>query len=243
MPIDPELVRVIIPGQSDDRAGLDAMQQLIPSQSLRHFLVPLPPGLSPESPDLFGFFVYEVRVGHAEIRGEQTAGWSTAQTRFGPPLRVTGVQFPARALICQVNRRLAGITAAVPYATPVTSRIRNLPSPTAKTDIWVLLYAQVAQVDGAERRNVRLGRKRACLIQPRRDVRETLDSAAVAVWDQSQVELLLRALALSTAAALSVLAVELLPESDQKHDPVGADLGHVRILRTSPLTSVPAICA
>jgi hypothetical protein len=244
LPIDPELVRVIIPGQSDDRAGLDAMQELIPSASLRHFLIPLPPGLSPESPELFGFFVYEIRVGHAEIRGEQTTGWSTAQGRFGPALRVTGVQHPPPNLICQVSRRLAGITAVVPYATPVLDRrSRNLPSPTPKTDIWVLLYAQVTQVDGADRRNVLLGRKRAWLIPPRREVRETLDSAAVAVWDQSEAELLLRALALSTASALSVLAVELLPDSDEKPDPIGTDLGDVRILRTSPLMSVPAICA
>src|SRR5262249_56529370 len=29
LPIDPEPIRVIIPGQSDDRAGIDAMQPLI----------------------------------------------------------------------------------------------------------------------------------------------------------------------------------------------------------------------
>jgi hypothetical protein len=41
---------------------------------------------------------------------------------------------------------------------------------------------------------------------------------------------------------LSVLAVEVLPEAVQVPDPVGADLGQVRVLRTSPLTPVPLIC-
>jgi hypothetical protein len=75
-----ELIRTITPSQPADDAGLDAMQELIGSDSPRHFFVPLPPGLSPESAELFGFFVYELRVGHRK-------GWSTANARFGPPLR------------------------------------------------------------------------------------------------------------------------------------------------------------
>jgi hypothetical protein len=42
--------------------------------------------------------------------------------------------------------------------------------------------------------------------------------------------------------ALSALAVELLPEIESKPDPLGADLGRVRILRTSPLIPVPEVC-
>ena len=50
------------------------------------------------SPELFGFFVYEVRLGHKAGR------WCTAQGRFGPPLRVAGVQHPAPPLTCQAAR-------------------------------------------------------------------------------------------------------------------------------------------
>src|SRR6201999_3425827 len=98
-PIDPEWVRVITPGQPPDQAGLSAMQQLIPSIASpdrpTSYLVPLPPNLQETSPELFGFFVYEVRLGHDASR------WSTAQGRFGPVLRVSGVQHPAPPLVCQ----------------------------------------------------------------------------------------------------------------------------------------------
>ena len=54
----------------------------------KHYLLPIPPGLHSESDELFGFFTYEFRVGHANI-------WSTAQGRFGRTLRATGIQHPA----------------------------------------------------------------------------------------------------------------------------------------------------
>jgi hypothetical protein len=78
------------------------MQPLLPTDSPRHFLLPLPPGLIPESPELFGFFTYEFRIG-------RRVGWSTAQGRFGRPLRVTGVQHPAPTLRCEVVRHRIGI--------------------------------------------------------------------------------------------------------------------------------------
>jgi hypothetical protein len=89
LPIDPEPIRTIIPGQSDDQSGLNAMQLLTPSASPRHFAVPLPSGIADDSPELFGFYTYELRVGHEK-------GWSTSQGRFGAPLRVTGVQHRRR---------------------------------------------------------------------------------------------------------------------------------------------------
>jgi hypothetical protein len=233
LPVDPEPIRVIVPGQSDDRAGLDAMQPLLPAQSERHFLVPLPPGLTDVSPELFGFFVYEIRAGHAE-------GWSTAQGRFGPALRVTGVQHPAPPLSCQVARRRQGIIATTVYAMPVREGRNLLPYPPG-TEIWALLYVQVTQLDAADRRNVLLSQTR-CEPARRTDIRETPDVIGVGRWDQSEVELLLAGLALPKNSALSVLAVELLPEVEQKSDPLGGDLGHVRILRTSPLVRVPPIC-
>jgi hypothetical protein len=94
LPIDPELIRVITPDQTDDEAGLSAMVELqAGGDEGRHFLVPLPPGLNADSPELFGFFTYELRVGHAKI-------WSTAQGRFGRALRTTGVQHPPPTLFC-----------------------------------------------------------------------------------------------------------------------------------------------
>ena len=104
LPIDPELIRVIIPDDSDDRAGITAMTQLTPSPSSNvHFLLPLPPGIDPDSPELFGFWTYELRIGHAGALGQQQ-WWSTANGRFGSPLRVVGVQHPAPALACHTGR-------------------------------------------------------------------------------------------------------------------------------------------
>ena len=64
----------------------------------------------------------------------------------------------------------------------------------------------------------------------------------IAQWTQIEIDAALRALNLTGKVPLSVLAVELLPELDRKPDPLGADLGHVRIIRTSPLTPVGEIC-
>jgi hypothetical protein len=102
--LDPELVRVIVPGDTDDRAGINAMQQLMTSpDSNRHFLLSLPPGISADDPELFGFYTYELRVGHAGAIGD-ARWWSTANGRFGSPLRVAGVQQPAPPLTCQAGR-------------------------------------------------------------------------------------------------------------------------------------------
>jgi hypothetical protein len=53
----------------------------------------------------------------------------------------------------------------------------------------------------------------------------------------------LRSLALPHGTPLSVVVAELLPEeSSPFEDPLGRDLGQVRMLRVSPLTPVPAVC-
>jgi hypothetical protein len=81
--LDPELTRVVRPGQADDFAGLHVMQPLKGSNTGRHFLMPLPPNVSDADPELFGFFTYEIRTGHRA--GTPTSPfWSTAQGRFGP---------------------------------------------------------------------------------------------------------------------------------------------------------------
>jgi hypothetical protein len=104
LPLDPELVRAIIPHDTDDRAGLTAMTQLTPSPTSKvHFLLPLPPGMNPDDPELFGFWTYELRIGHAGTPGD-LRWWSTANARFGSPLRVVGVQHPAPGLACNAGR-------------------------------------------------------------------------------------------------------------------------------------------
>ncbi len=95
----------------------------------------------------------EFRVGH-------NVGWSTAQGRFGAPLKVIGVQQPSPPLKCSVVHITIGIMVSVPYANPVKDDRSVRPFPPA-TEIYVMIYAQVYQSDGTDFRNVLLGHKRA----------------------------------------------------------------------------------
>ncbi len=121
--IEPEPIRIISPGHSDNQSGLNAMQQLLPAtDSKRHFLVPLPPGLHPESPELFGFFTYEFRVGHRDA-------WSTAQGRFGRELLCQGVQHPMPAIAGPPDRDEATHPRDGPHAEAVfDGRTRDRPT-------------------------------------------------------------------------------------------------------------------
>ncbi len=157
--LDPEWVRIITPGQSDDLAGIGAMQQMIPADdSDRHFIVPLPPGLHAESPELFGFFTYEFRVGHGHFTERKDNLWSTAQGRFGRALRVTGVQHPAPTLLCTLNRDSEQMYVSAPFAKSVFNG-KNVTSKPPRTSLWAVLYAQVYQADGLDFRNIFLGEK------------------------------------------------------------------------------------
>jgi hypothetical protein len=234
LPVDAESIRVIVQGQSDDRAGLGAMQPLVKSDSPVHFMVPLPPGVHDTSPELFGFFTYELRVGHAAL-------WSTAQGRFGAPLRVSGVQHPAPVLTCSPVRNTQGISVSTDFAVPVLDG-RDFQRVPPASSIWVLLYAQAEQVDGADRRNVLLLRKPARWDRVGYDQSPASYSFGIATFGAAEVTLALETLGFADTAPLSVLAVELLPNGVSLADPLGAQLGTQRILRTSPLVPVPAIC-
>ena len=159
LPIDPEMFRVISPGASNDLAGLTAMQPMEKAtDSDRHYLMPLPPGLHSNADELFGFFTYEFRVGHFRNRNTGEMAWTTAQGRFGRPLRATGIQHPAPVLTCTVNRDEEKLWVTAPYATAVFKG-RNVTARPPRTELWCLLYAQVRQADGADFRNILLDDK------------------------------------------------------------------------------------
>ena len=287
LPIDPELIREIGTGHTDDRAGLGAMDyQLEHGDSKRHFLIPLPKGMHADSPELFGFFTYELRVGHAHI-------WSTAQGRWGRRLRATSVQHPAPTLFCTALRTENELLVEAPYAEAVLNG-KNITHDPPRTEIWGLLYAQVRQADGKDYRNILLD-DRALAVLPRQfervvhaDGRVSLpiqnrDAVARGIcrWQQGEIFQLLRDLGLPQDSSLSVLCVEMMPTlaalrtppagksfvaggltdlvagvqgaragvSDVADPaipggvrPLSDGLGHFRILRTSPLTPVPAVC-
>jgi hypothetical protein len=222
--VDPEPMRVIVPNQPEDSSGLDAMMEM-PEGTLqagelrsKYFVLLLPPGIEPDAPELFGFWTYELRVGHKAI-------WSTAQGRFGRPLPVNGVQHPAPTLRCTAFRVKPAapnvppperIVVTAPFATAVFDDKRlTLPPLDPRSRMWVLLYAQVVQADGTTRRNVLLGRAPA---PPRFDIEagkavapKTRDVIGVAEFATPDVEAVLDDLALPNDTPLSVIAVELLP--------------------------------
>ena len=134
--LDPELMRVIVPHDSDDRAGIGAMTPLEQAtDSDRHYLLPLPPGVDPDDPELFGFWTYELRVGHAgDPHAPGQKWWSTAQGRFGRPLRVNGVQHPAPTLYCRAGR----VTVPLNVAQEPTPLV----SPALLTSLHELLQAR-----------------------------------------------------------------------------------------------------
>ncbi|MFG1933736.1 hypothetical protein ACGFK1_24300 [Mycobacterium sp. NPDC048908] len=160
LPIDPEYIRVVQPNPTHDAAGLDAMQPMTKSTtSDRHYLMPVPPGLHAEADEMFGFFTYELRVGHYRHPDDGTMVWCTAPGRFGRRLRATGIQHPAPTLMCMANRDRAKVWVTAPYAVAVHDG-RNVTADPPRTELWALLYAQVKQADNKDFRNILLGDRR-----------------------------------------------------------------------------------
>jgi hypothetical protein len=241
IPMDPEWVRIITPGQVKDLAGISAMQRLEPADdSSRRFLVPLPPNTDPASPELFSFFTYEIRVGH-DAGPPNDPFWTTAQGRFGEPLVLEGMQHPSPELSCSVFVGTHGqITAQAPLATPYLGLKRVLPI-LANTEMWMVLYARVRQADGQGWRNIEIDLRRA--EQVFEEGTAPRAPRASFTWAPRDVRAALEAVGLPEASPLTVLAVELLPEPNGTFaDPLGRDLGEVRILRSSPLASVERDC-
>ncbi|MBA4167021.1 MAG: hypothetical protein H0X41_05680, partial [Chitinophagaceae bacterium] len=210
--IDPEYIRVITSESTDDNAGINAMQVMEKSLlSDRHYLLPLPEGLNESSPELFGFFTYEFRIGHAHI-------WSTAQGRYGRPLKATGIQHPAPTLTCAVNRDEDQLYVTAPYATAVFNG-KNVIASSPRTQLWCLLYAQVKQADNKDAAK-ELKDYRNVLLEDRimrrsvnfNDVAQTSQHATrygTSSWTNKEVDALLEAYGLPKDLPLSVVCVEM----------------------------------
>ncbi len=227
--VDPESMRYVFSGQASDESGLDAMTELLPASNVgvgksgKFFLLLLPQAVSVEALELFGFWTYEFRLGHRKY-------WSTAQGRFGRPLRLAGVQHPSPHLLCSVQRDKTKIGATAPYAVTVYngSRVFDFTAGDPQTSLWFLLYAQVRQADNASYRNVLLARRQGKTILPQDDFpifnekREvvyalnrqhgrTREARAAVSFTEDEVESLLRRIDLPKTSSLSLLAVEVLP--------------------------------
>jgi hypothetical protein len=111
------------------------------------------------------------------------------------------------------------------------------------TQLWVLLYAQVHQADNSDLHNLLLSHRQATprLQRWERRQRPRTDTGT-ATWSQSEINDTLRLLGLTADTPMSCLVVETLPGDQPHQDPVGADLGYERFLRSSPLTALPAQC-
>ena len=257
--LDPELMRVITPGQSDDRAGLTAMTPLEQAvDSGVHFLLPLPPGLDPSDPELFGFYAYELRIGHAGNPHDQR-WWSTAQARFGRPLRVNGVQHPPPMLSCSAGRVSEPATpitnvvdyilATATYATPILNgQPLALPDEQPTTQLYFLLYAQVVQANAVSNRNVLLVQQQGQFVSREHRGEAGLgvplslsgrstqrDRLGYTIFAEKDIETQLQMLSLPVNLPLSVLAIELLPQG------VGGDLPQNATAQTT--SSIPAAAA
>jgi hypothetical protein len=197
-------------------------------------------------------------VGHD--RGTKASPfWSTAQGRFGEPVVLEGVQHPAPELTCGVTRLAGGVLIAAPYARPYYEDADVLPRP-PNTEIWVVLYAQVHQADGASMRNIELALQRASLERKVVGVAEFEGSGvelleafaspgipsgpmAQVSFTDAELEALLAEYGLADDTPLSALAIELIPEPNSPFDdPLRSELGEVRILRTSPLVAIQGVC-
>ena len=239
LPIDPEWMRTIHVGQPRDDNGKFAMQSLAVRADGERYIVPLPEGVDESSPGLLSMYTYEIRVGHADER------WCTAHGRWGPPLRVTGVQHPPPPLTCHVARSPRGVLVRAPFATPML-RGRHVRPRDPNTHLWALLYARVQRADGAAWRNLLL--QRTQLLRPTGppgtvvfDLIEPPVLYGEGGFGHEEVVRSLGYAGLPADAPLTALVVEVHRNPDFA-DPVGAELGHARLLRTSPLVPVPDVC-
>jgi hypothetical protein len=243
--LDPEVIRIIRPLQVKDKGGHDSMQALAGAtadvdpegKGIRHFLLPLPQGLNADSPELFGFFTYEFRVGHTK--------WSLAQAFPGRPLRVTGVQHPAPRLRLSAFRKPETIEVAAMFAQSFFKGSDCTPL-FPRTNIYALLYAQVIQADRKQYRNILIDQ-----VSLRKPARNNNGEKPIGLtsWALKDIRTKLRQKGMDINAPLSVLAIELMPDGRHfANDRIDVevnnliDLENIRILRTSRLYKITDSC-
>ncbi len=258
LPLDPEFMRQIVPGQLPDEDGAEAMRPLLPSSdSPNRFLVPLPV-IDPAAPELFGLWTYEFRFARVtaamvKLGYPGPVRWSTAHGRYSRPLRLSGVQHPAPALPVTAEWLHGSATqppvvlATAPFATAVLDG-QTVGDGAPRTSMAFALYAQVPQADGSSFRNVYFGHVVGVSI--------ALASGPLAVGEvtQAAVTAAMDALELPRSAGLSVVAIEFLPPGGAQEASGAAPgrqpldwlnrevFGQGRILRTSNLTPIDGVC-
>lgn len=218
--LNPEEIREIIPGMSNDFAGMGIMQEMIPENSdkAKTYLLPLPEGLNPDSDELFGFFTYEIRMGHKKD------AWSTAQGRYGRPLKVNGIQHPAPELVCTAIRseiksplfvkKYIEISAAHSNAVLNGKNITAFPP---NASLWYCLYTQVMQADGKSFRNILIDsgpmyyQPKLYKTDPDIYLKEGGNKLGTASLDLDVIGKKLNALGLPKSNNLSAIAVEVFP--------------------------------
>ena len=244
LPIDAEWLRLVRPGQASDANGVHAMVSVgAEAEGGRHFIVPLPEGLGDAASELFDMYTCEIRVGHDAGR------WCTAQGRYGPALRVAGLQHPPPPLACQPARLAAGVRVRAALATPLAEGRHVRPKP-AKTRLWALLYARVQRADGRAWQNVLLQRRPltvpeadpffGALVLPALTAQPAL-LYAEGLFPLDEVRASLGLHGLPDDAPLTAMAVEFFT-APEVFDPLGRELGQARLLRASALVAVPDAC-
>jgi hypothetical protein len=239
--LDPEIIRIVRPLQIEDNSGLDAMQALPGAtadvdpqrKGIRHFLMPLPDGLNPDSPELFGFFTYEFRIGHTDRK------WSTAQGRFGRTLRITGVQHPAPKLRLSTLRKPETIEVSAAFAESYFEG-NNCTPIFPRTNICALLYAQVLQADGKQYRNILIDQAALRRFSRNTNVEKPVGFTSWAIKD---LRTKLNAKGMDINSPLSILAIEIMPDNNRGDINANViDLENTRILRTSRLYKITDSC-
>jgi hypothetical protein len=104
-----------------------------------------------------------------------------------------------------------------------------------------MLYAQAAQLDGAGYRNILVQAKEAFFSKIELKFKRLVKYGETQLFF-ADILPQLAALGFGSKTPFSVLAVELLPQDGFCVEPLAADLGNQRILRTSALIPVAQMC-
>src|SRR5690606_22003115 len=104
---------------------------------------------------------------------------------------------------------------------------------------WGLLYAQVKKTNGEAQRNILLATRQLRHLESDHQMKQY---KGYCEWTNKEIAQSSYALRLSNSCKLSCLAIELLPNNFRDADPLGADLGYTRIVRSSQLEPVSDIC-